>query len=61
MRKQYLIKNILAEIIPQIEEECVAEGYPSNGSNFEIRLAAEEEWLESMTLSELLTYWKRIG
>lgn len=43
----YTVEEIIKEFDAEVEairEDCVEEGYPSNGSNFEIRYANLYNW-----------------
>ena len=47
MTKEERIEKVMAEykkFCKQTEEDCIAEGYPSNGSNYELRV--DQEWRE---------------
>lgn len=44
------------DIVYEISSECEAEGYPSMGSNFELRLAEYDDYFSDLWVSLLAKY-----
>lgn len=43
--------TVYDEVVREIEAECEAEGYPSRGSNFELRLDNYDDYFDSLWIS----------
>ena len=44
------------EVVHEIELECELEGYPSRGSNFELRLDHYDDYFDSLWISLIAKY-----
>lgn len=43
--------TVYDEIVYEIESECEAEGYPSRGSNFELRLSGYDDYFDDLWIN----------